>query len=160
MIVGSGSMPLNYGSGSGFRRPKNIGTDPTDSDQDPQHCWELWSFTMKPFKDYPGEVNGLKVSNANTVQIAILLSYRPQYCTTYKYAQLYKYPPNQGCRSTSCSSSKRWNLRPMIYRPSRAQFWASKASIVSVHSTPRLCFGASKASEFWPSCGSRSSFSH
>jgi hypothetical protein len=48
-------------------------TDPTDpySDPDPQHCGELWRFTMKPFKDYPGEVNGLKV-NENTVQIEIL----------------------------------------------------------------------------------------
>jgi hypothetical protein len=34
MIEGSGSVPLTNGSGS--RRPKNIGTDPTDPD--PQHC--------------------------------------------------------------------------------------------------------------------------
>jgi hypothetical protein len=28
--------------------------------------WELWGVTMKPFKAYPGDVKGLKVSNANS----------------------------------------------------------------------------------------------
>jgi hypothetical protein len=74
MIVGSGSMPLTNGSGS--RRPKNIRIRRIRI-RNTVHSshWELWRFTIKPIKDYPGEVNGLNVSNANTVQIAILLSY-------------------------------------------------------------------------------------